>query len=120
MGKRTLARFLEKPKPETQELADESLAELAGQYSYYSYGTIDISRDGTGLKLEWAALPEILKKNPEIAGQFPEPMSIRPIGGLKFIADEGPLAGYTVDFVRRADGSIGWMRMGGRAQTRLD
>ena len=111
---------LERPTPETQDLPSESLDELAGQYSYYSYGTIDISRDGNGLKLEWAPLPEILKKNPEIAGQFPEPMSIRPIGGLKFVADEGPLAGYTVDFVRRADGSIGWMRMGGRAQTRLN
>ena len=111
---------LEKATPETQELPDESLNELAGQYTYYSYGTIDISRNGKGLTLEWAPLPEILERNPEIAGQFPEPMSIRPIGGLKFIADEGPLAGYTVDFVRRADGSIGWMRMGGRAQTRID
>ena len=111
---------LEKATPETQELPDESLDELAGQYSYYSYGTIDISRSGKGLTLEWAPLPEVLKKNPEIAGQFPEPLSIRPIGGLKFIADEGPLAGYTIDFVRRADGSIGWMRMGGRAQTRID
>ena len=111
---------LERPNPETQELPAESLDELAGQYSYYSYGTIDISRDGTGLVLEWAPLPQVLKKNPEIADQFPKPMSIRPIGGLKFIADEGPLAGYTVDFVRRADGTIGWMRMGGRAQTRID
>lgn len=111
---------LERSKPETQELPAESLDELAGQYSYYSYGTIDISRGGEGLTLEWAPLPEVLKKNPEIVDQFPEPMSIRPIGGLKFIADEGPLAGYTVDFVRRADGRIGWMRMGGRAQTRLD
>lgn len=110
---------LEKPKPETQELHGESLDELAGQYSYYSYGTIDISREGTGLKLEWTPLPDTLKKNPEIAEQMPEPLSIRPIGGLKFIADEGPLAGYTIDFVRRNDGSIGWMRMGGRAQTRL-
>lgn len=111
---------LEKPKPETQELPAESLDELAGQYSYYSYGTIDISREGNGLTLEWTPLPEVLKEHPEIAGQFPEPMSVRPIGGLKFIADEGPLAGLPLDFVRRADGSIGWMRMGGRAQTRLD
>lgn len=111
---------LEKPKPDTQELPDASLDELAGQYSYYSYGTIDVTRQGNLLNLEWAPLPEILKKNPEIAEQFPEPLSIRPIGGLKFMADEGPLAGYAVDFVRRADGSIGWLRMGGRAQTRLN
>ena len=110
---------LEKPNPETQELPGESLAELAGQYTFYSYGTIDVSPEGKGLRLEWTPLPDTVKKHPEVADQMPEPLSIRPIGGLKFIADEGPLAGYTIDFVRRGDGSIGWLRMGGRAQTRL-
>ena len=111
---------LEKPRPETKELPAASLDELAGQYSYYSYGTIDISRDGKGLTLEWVLSPETLKQHPQTADEVPEPLHIRPIGGLKFIADEGPLAGYTIDFVRRDDGSIGWMRMGGRAQTRLN
>ena len=111
---------LERPNPETQELPAESLDELSGQYSFYSYGTINVSRDGTGLKLEWAPLPEVLKANPTVSDHMPEPMSVRPIGGMKFIADEGSLAGLPLDFVRRSDGSIGWLRMGGRAQTRID
>ena len=110
---------LEKPVPQTKPMPDAVVAELIGTYAYYSYGSITVDRHGDGLSLHWTADPKVLKKNPAVADNLPEPVFLRPIGDLLFIADEGQLAGLTFDFVRRADGSVGWLRLGGRVQPRL-
>jgi CubicO group peptidase (beta-lactamase class C family) len=110
---------LERKDPETKPLSAKVADQVCGQYSYYTYGTIDVARVGEGLRLEWTPSKAVLKKNPDIASQLPPPVNLRPIGGLKFVAEDGPLARAVVDFVPKDGGEIGWVRMGGRIQPRV-
>lgn len=119
--KESLSRFLglERPAHQPAEIAPETLAEIAGSYRFYTYGTIEVEAGEDNLTLTWKPTKKALKQNPSIQSQLPAPLAIRPIGDLRFTADEGMYAGAVIDFVRDGDGRIGWLRMGGRIQPRV-
>ena len=50
----------------------------------------------------------------------PPPMTFMPVGRDHLIVTDGPMAKSEAHLIRRADGSIGWLRLGLRAYKRVD
>ena len=50
----------------------------------------------------------------------PPPATLMPTGKNKFILIDGPAKDSEVEFLRKPDGSVGWLRLGLRVYRRLD
>jgi len=96
--------------PEVISLPASDLSVFAGEYrNPLSRSTVEV--DGDGLRVSsWR-----LQGDGEQA--FP-PVSYRPVGPLEFMATTGRETGVRIDFIPNEDGSIRFVRMGGRLSHR--
>ncbi len=98
--------------PELTSAPATGLTSFAGEYrNPSSRTTVEIV--GDGLRLSTVRLQ--IHDDDEQA--YP-PITVRPVGDLEFMATEGREAGSRVDFILADDGSIRFLRMGGRLSAR--
>src|SRR5690606_12440264 len=50
----------------------------------------------------------------------PPPATLLPTGKDQFVITDGPMKRAEVQFIRKADGTIGWLRLGLRAYKRVE
>ena len=107
---------LKKTKAPVVPLDVEQLAEYAGKYSR-PVVDVTISVEGDGLRLD--AVSRSLLADTEQEQKQP-PIHLEPLGNDKFRITTGASAGGKVDFIRNEDGSIRFVRFGGRVVERVD
>jgi CubicO group peptidase (beta-lactamase class C family) len=99
-----------KPDPEVVSLDPQTLAEYAGGYSR-PLVDITLSVEGEGLRMEVVSRSALA--DDEKDHRLP-PLRLDPIGEDRFRISEGAQQGGIVDFFRHPDGSIRFVRVGGR------
>jgi CubicO group peptidase (beta-lactamase class C family) len=104
-----------KPDPEVVMLEPDKLAEYAGHYSQ-PLADITLSVDGQGLRMETVAKSALADTAED--RKLP-PVHLDPLGGDRFRVSEGAQQGGIVDFFRHLDGSIRFVRTGGRVSDRV-
>jgi hypothetical protein len=117
--KRALQAYLglERPEPEPLRASEEELAAFVGRYSRPMadlelgmlagrlIGQVTVK---AGFPTEDAPIPPL---------PLPAPLDL--CGKDRLLVTDGPMKGTTVDVLRQADGSIGWVRSGGRLHRRV-
>ncbi|HLT19605.1 MAG TPA: serine hydrolase domain-containing protein [Thermomicrobiales bacterium] len=96
-------------------LEAEQLAEYAGDYSELLVD-ITISVEGDGLRLDSIRKGALADTDEE---RKQPPVHLEPLGNDRFRVTNGATAGSIVDFFRHADGSIRFVRVGGRVIGRI-
>jgi CubicO group peptidase (beta-lactamase class C family) len=76
-------------------------------------GHLIVAYDDGALVVSTELRPELLEANPELVLQLPRPARYRPVGPDRFMA-ELPTSSRRLEFIRGEDGSVAWMRHGGR------
>ncbi len=110
--------------PEPVALDDEALADYAGTYETVA-AIARVTLDGHGgLALKAEIKPETLAKLVEDGEEPPDdappfPLGILPGPGDRYIVTDGPAKGMKGYFVRRADGSVESVHVGGRLATKV-
>lgn len=105
------------PQPEPIEYETADLQPYAGVYDR-SFANIELGILGGRLIGQLAykkGFPD--EKTPPPPP--PPPATFMPIGKDHFIVIDGPMAKSEANFLRRSDGSIGWLRLGLRAYKRV-
>jgi CubicO group peptidase (beta-lactamase class C family) len=99
--------------PELTTLSKQQIERVVGDYTTIS-GDISVTAQNGGITLQTkrAALESGEEQT------FP-PVDLQPVGELEFMATEGDEEGMRIDFIPNADGSIRFVRMGGRVATRV-
>ncbi len=105
----------EKPRVEAVKLDTDALSEFAGQYSQ-PLVDITLTVEGDGLRLE-AVRKSALADTDE--DKMMPPAYLEPLSNDKFRITNGANAGYVVDFFRHPNGSIRFVRVGGRVSDRV-
>ena len=107
---------LEVPKPEPIEAEEEELAGDAGRYRGYF---TDLELGILAGRLVGQVTYKRGFPNEDVPpSPAPPPMSVAPCGKDRLLVLDGPAKDATGDVIRRADGSIGWLRFSGRLHTR--
>jgi CubicO group peptidase (beta-lactamase class C family) len=102
-------------EPEFTEITADLLASYAGNYhSMGSQAELTLKEGG----LEMLVKPVNLLGGEESAPPPPPPTRLNFISEDKAIAADGPYKGVKVEFSRKANGSVNWLRMGSRIATR--
>jgi CubicO group peptidase (beta-lactamase class C family) len=104
---------LARPEPQPVTLDAEALQRFAGEYSYAGVRA-EVVPSGGGLRLEFMPPAEA----PDLDIGIP-PVEMAPISDREFIATEGLFAGIRTDFILHEDGSVRFMRFGGRIAERV-
>jgi CubicO group peptidase (beta-lactamase class C family) len=115
-----MAEYLDAPIPQPEPIAYET-ADLQAYVGVYdrSFANIELGIIGGRLIGQLAykkGFPD--EKTPPPPP--PPPATLMPVGQDHFMIIDGPMAKSEAHFLRRADGSIGWLRLGLRAYKRLD
>lgn len=104
---------LRAPEPAVVPLSAEILARYAGRYTQ-QFASIDITVEGAGL----SAVTTIT--DPVFGPPDPwPPVRLEPISEREFLVVDGASAGSRVDFINNPDGSVRFIRMGGRLGERV-
>lgn len=114
-----MAEYLDAPIPQPEPIPYETadLQPYAGVYDR-SFATIELGIIGGRLIGQLAykkGFPD--EKTPPPPP--PPPATLMPVGQDHFMITDGPMARSEANFLRRADGSIGWLRLGLRAYKRV-
>jgi hypothetical protein len=106
---------VEAPKPEALEAQEEELAQYAGRYrGYYT----DLELGLLGGKLVGQVTYKHGFPNENVPPPpAPPPMSVALCAKDRLLVLDGPAKDAMGDVIRRADGSIGWLRFSGRLHT---
>jgi CubicO group peptidase (beta-lactamase class C family) len=107
---------LKKRKPEVVPLDEDQLAEYAGHYRQPQVD-ITVTVEGDGLCLDAVRKSALTDTDEE---QKQPSVHLEPLGNDKFRVTNGATAGSPVDFFRREDGSIRFIRYGGRVSDRIE
>lgn len=107
---------LEAPKPKPMEAKEEELAQYAGRYrGYYT----DLELGVLGGKLVGQVTYKRGFPNEDVPPPpAPPPMSVALCAKDRLLVLDGPAKDATGDVIRKADGSIGWLRFSGRLHRR--
>ena len=99
--------------PELTTLSKQQIERVVGNYTTIS-GDISVMAQDGGITMQTkrAALESGEEQT------FP-PVDLQPVSELEFMATEGDEEGMRIDFIPNADGSIRFVRMGGRVATRV-
>jgi len=103
---------LEVPDPKPIESSEEELAQYVGRYSR-PYAEIELGMLG-GKLVGQATTKGSFPTKDTPPPPAPPPMSLARCQKDRLLVLDGPVKGFTVDIVRKEDGSIGWLRFGGR------
>lgn len=106
---------LTRPEPDAVELDDEKLAEYAGSYSQ-PLADVKLTVEDDGLSVEMVSKSALADTDEE---RKAPPVHLEPLGNDRFRVTEGANGGMLVDFFRRDDGSIRFVRVGGRVSDRV-
>jgi len=109
---------IENPKPEAIETAEESLVAYVGRYDNPFTG-IDVGLLGGKLVAQVVQKRGFPTEDTPIP-PAPPPMSIAVCGDDRLLVMDGPFKGGIVQIGREQDGSVGWVRMGGRICVRQE
>ncbi len=107
---------IELPEHQPVELEEEQLNRFVGNYTQKMVDMVVRNEDGT-LWVDMfskSALADTVETK-----QMPA-ISLAPLGGLKFLVTSGAGVGNTLDFVENADGSLRFIRYGGRFADRVE
>jgi CubicO group peptidase (beta-lactamase class C family) len=107
---------LKKPEKVYQERTPEQLGSYAGHYTSTSALADLTVRDGT--LMLGVRDSESMRERLENPTPPRPPSSVAFYGADEIVATDGPLKGVTADFLRHPDGSIAWLRLGGRLYRR--
>jgi CubicO group peptidase (beta-lactamase class C family) len=107
---------LTRAEPQATTLSDDALAAYAGKYSQ-PLADVLLEVDGGGLRMVTVAKSALADTAEE--RQAP-PVQLEPLGEHRFRVTAGASAGSIVDFFHHADGSIRFVRVGGRVSDRVD
>lgn len=107
---------IELPEHETVELDEEQLNRFVGNYTQKMVDMVVRNENGTLWvdSFSKSALADKVESR-----QMPA-FSLAPLGGLKFLVTSGAGVGNTLDFVENADGSLRFIRYGGRFADRVE
>jgi len=106
---------LTKEEPEAIAMDDDALAEYAGSYSQ-PLADVTLSVEDGGLKLETVSKSALADTDED---RKAPPVHLEPLGNDRFRVTAGAGAGSLVDFFRHDDGSIRFVRVGGRVSDRV-
>lgn len=106
---------LTRPKPEPITLPEEKLTEYAGMYSQ-PLADIRLSVENGGLRMDTTSKSALADTEEE---KSMPPVHLEPIGVDRFCVTTGAGAGGIVDFFRNDDGTIRFVRAGGRVSDRV-
>jgi CubicO group peptidase (beta-lactamase class C family) len=98
--------------PELVELAPVQIGRVAGEYRN-PLSTVTVTPHDGGLRIQI--------QSTNIATNEPvthPPVDVKPVSELEFMATEGEQEGSRIDFIPNPDGSIRFVRMGGRLAER--
>jgi CubicO group peptidase (beta-lactamase class C family) len=109
---------IHRPDPVIRTVSERVKAAYVGRYQT-SFGHYVISADDAGLVANFEISPEVLEAQPEIAALLPTHMPIAMTGRDKGVVTGDRIAGSRVEFLRNGDGSVAWMRFGGRINRRV-
>ncbi len=107
---------LQTPKPEPIEVSEEDLAAYAGRYAN-PYNDAELGM------LAGRLVAQVVYKRGFPSQDSPPPPSPPPATLTlcehdRLLVLDGPAKGETVDVLRKSDGTVGWLRMGGRISKR--
>lgn len=105
---------LTRPEPDAVTLDDDKLAEYAASYSQ-PLADVTISVENGGLRLETVSKSALSDTDEE---RKAPPMHLEPLGNDRFRVTDGAAKGMLVDFFRRDNDSIRFVRVGGRVSDR--
>jgi CubicO group peptidase (beta-lactamase class C family) len=100
------------PKPLPVEREDGRLEALVGRYAVPGTA-IEIARHGNRLGIAYVPSIRPTVTNPVVPEQ---PAALTKEGGV--VVTQGPFEGVTADFAIGSDGSVAWIRLGGRVYPR--
>jgi CubicO group peptidase (beta-lactamase class C family) len=100
--------------PAVIELPQDQLARFAGTYSNRN-AQITVSAQNGGLRLQSRSLTI---QNPDAEPVVYPPVDYQPVGAKEFMATKGDHEGNRLDFIENPDGSIRFIRTGGRVFNR--
>ncbi len=106
---------LTKPEADTVELGDAALVEFAGSYSQ-PLADIHVTVEDGGLRLDAVSKSALADSDED---RTMPPVHAMPLGGDKFRVVGGAGDGSPVDFFRNEDGSMRFIRYGGRVSDRV-
>lgn len=103
---------LEKPKPAPLETSEEELAVLSGLYRdpFEDFELGMLSGKLVAQEVYKGGFPDLDSPPPPA----PPPMSLALCEEDRLLVLDGPFKDDTVEVIRKSDGSIGWLRVGGR------
>ena len=103
---------LEKPKPAPLETSEEELAVLSGLYRdpFEDFELGMLSGKLVAQEVYKRGFPDMDSPPPPA----PPPMSLALCEEDRLLVLDGPFKDDTVEVIRKSDGSIGWLRVGGR------
>jgi len=118
MGKWILKAYLGRAEDEPQpmEATEAQLAEVVGLYSR-PFADIEVKNDNGQLMAHMTIKGGFPTR--EHVSPSPPPMPIAFCGDDRFIVTGGPFKDTISEIVRKADGSIGWLRSGLRIHNRV-
>lgn len=90
------------------------MGRLAGSYRNRNSQTTVTVEDG-GLQVQSQSISIAKPDDPPVVQP---PVGVKPIGELEFMATTGEYEGMRIDFITNPDGSIRFLRMGGRMAQR--
>ena len=105
---------LEYPKLEHVELTEEQLQRVAGKYTSRNSETTVTVEDG-GIRLDTISKGIRGDESTEMP-----PVWAKPISELEFVVTTGASAGTRIDLITNEDGSLRFLRAGGRLSDRVD
>jgi CubicO group peptidase (beta-lactamase class C family) len=116
-----LAELLDvhRPEPVTRPITAKAASAYLGKYQT-SFGMYLITADGDRLLSTFEIAPEVLEAQPDIAAILPTHMPIAMTGKDKGVIVGDRIAGSRVEFLRNGDGSVAWMRFGGRINQKVE
>jgi CubicO group peptidase (beta-lactamase class C family) len=107
---------LEEPEPQTLELTEAELGELAGRYEA-ALTAVELVPDAGGLRMTTISKGGFPKPDsPPLP--VPPPARVAFVDTDRVVVPDGPLAGTRGSFLRGPDGRIEWFRVGGRVHRR--
>lgn len=108
---------LKRPEPQPMKLSAKALTDYMGRFKTPG-GEFVVRSNGSGLVGEME-LSQKQRKNPEAIAAVPPPMNLIVSQKDRIIVMDGASKGSRLDIVRNEDGSVGWIRFGGRIYSRL-
>lgn len=118
MSRWALKRYLELeiPDPKPIESSEEELASYTGRYSQ-PFADIELGMLAGKLVVQWKIKGSFPTKDTPPA-PAPPPMSLALCEKDRLLVLNGPAKGGRFEAIRKPDGSIGWLRFGGRIHVR--